>query len=194
MKFKTPTPSELEAARDGVLPDVLADDLHVLFVGINPSLYSAAVGHHFARPGNRFWPALHRCGMTPRLLHPSEDRELLEHGGGLTNLAARPTAKASELSAHELREGGEILAEVARARRPRTIAIVGITAYRQAFGQRHAEIGRQSLTLGGAPIWALPNPSGLNAHYQLADLAALYGDMLAVTEDLGTQGSGTSPS
>lgn len=190
MKFTTPTPSELEDARKGHLRDIFADDLDVLFVGINPSLYSAAVGHHFARPGNRFWPALHRCSMTPRVLHPSEDRTLIEHGGGLTNLAARPTAKAAELSAQELREGGEILAEVARKHRPRMIAIVGITAYRQAFGRRHAQIGPQELRLGGADVWALPNPSGLNAHHQLDDLARLYGEMLDGVR--GRRGLGTA--
>ncbi len=179
MKFQTPSAQALEAARDGVLPDVLADRLDVLFVGINPSLYSAAVGHHFARPGNRFWPALHRCGLTPRRLHPSEDRDLPTWGGGLTNLAARPTAKASELTADELREGGKILEAVVQRYRPRAVAVVGITAYRLAFGRTEAAIGRQNEALGGAALWVLPNPSGLNAHYQLPELAQLYGRMLA---------------
>lgn len=179
MRFETPSPEALEAARDGLLPDVLADDLDVLFVGINPSLYSAAVGHHFARPGNRFWPALHRAGMTPRLLHPSEDHRLPEWGGGLTNLAARPTAKASELSAAELREGGALLEEAVGRYRVRAVAVVGVTAYRQAYRRPKAQIGAQDETLGGARLWVLPNPSGLNAHYQLPELAALYGEMLA---------------
>jgi len=179
MRFETPSKAALEAARDGVLPDVFADDLDVLFVGINPSLYSAAVGHHYARPGNRFWPALHRAGMTPRLLHASEDRLLPQWGGGLTNLAARPTAKASELSADELRGGGEILEEVVVRHRPRSVAVVGLTAYRHAFGAPRAAVGRQGDTLGGAVVWVLPNPSGLNAHFQLPALAELYGQMLA---------------
>lgn len=179
MRFETPSIEALEAARDGLLPDVLADELDVLFVGINPSLYSAAVGHHFARPGNRFWPALHQAGMTPRLLHPSEDHLLPRWGGGLTNLAARPTAKASELSAAELREGGAILEAVVREHRPRAVAVVGVTAYRQAFSRPKAQLGKQSETLGEARLWVLPNPSGLNAHYQLPALAELYGQMLA---------------
>ncbi len=179
MKFQTPSALALEAARDGCLPDVLADDLDVLFVGINPSLYSAAVGHHFARPGNRFWPALHRAGLTSRLLHPSEDRELPRWGAGLTNLAARPTAKASELTAAELRDGAEILEAAVHRHRPRAVAVVGVTAYRQAFERPKASIGPQPDGLGSAMLWALPNPSGLNAHYQLPALAALYGRMLA---------------
>lgn len=179
MTFASPSPDDLEAARDGLLPDVFAEGLDVLFVGINPSLYSAAVGHHFARPGNRFWPALHRAGMTPRLLHASEDRDLPQYGGGLTNLVARPTAKASELSAAELREGGDILRAVVQRDRPRAVAVVGVTAYRQAFSQPKAAIGLQSDTLAGARLWVLPNPSGLNAHYQLPALAELYGAMLA---------------
>ena len=179
MRFETPSSDALEAARDGLLPDVLADDLDVLFVGINPSLYSAAVGHHFARPGNRFWPALHQAGMTSRLLHASEDHRLPEWGGGLTNLAARPTAKASELSASELRDGGAILEAVVERHRVRGVAVVGVTAYRQAFRRPKAQIGAQEDTLGGARLWVLPNPSGLNAHYQLPALAELYRDMLA---------------
>ncbi len=179
MKFQTPSRDALEAARDQLLPDVIADGLDVLFVGINPSLYSTAVGHHFARPGNRFWPALHGAGMTPRLLHASEDRLLPQWGGGLTNLAARTTAKASELSAAELREGGEILESKVRRHGPRVIAVVGVTAYRRAFGRPKATMGRQDVAMAGACVWVLPNPSGLNAHYQLPELAAMYAEMLA---------------
>lgn len=182
MKFETPSPAALEDARDGVLPDVFADDLDVLFVGINPSLYSAAVGHHFARPGNRFWPALHGAGMTPRLLHASEDHLLPQWGGGLTNLAARPTAKASELSAAELREGGALLEAAVERHRPRTVAVVGVTAYRQAFGRPKAGMGPQDDTIAGAKLWVLPNPSGLNAHYQLPALIDLYGAMLSAAK------------
>lgn len=179
MRFETPSVDALEAARDDLLPDVFADGLDVLFVGINPSLYSAAVGHHYARPGNRFWPALHRAGMTPRLLHASEDHSLPTWGGGLTNLAARPTAKASELSAEELQRGARILENVVGRYRPRAVAVVGVTAYRQAFSIPRANVGRQGETLGGAVLWVLPNPSGLNAHYQLPALAELYAQMLA---------------
>lgn len=178
MRFETPSQDALEAARDGLLPDVFADDLDVLFVGINPSLYSAAVGHHYARPGNRFWPVLYDAGMTPRLLHPSEDHKLPTWGGGLTNLVARPTAKGSEVTAQELRAGGAILEDVVARHRPRVVAVVGITAYRQAFSRRRAEIGRQLETLAGAQLWVLPNPSGLNAHYQRPALCELYGEML----------------
>lgn len=178
MRFVNPPEDALEAARDGLLPDVFADDLDVLFVGINPSLYSAAVGHHYARPGNRFWPALHQAGMTPRLLHASEDHRLPTWGGGLTNLAARPTAKASELSTDELRAGGAILEDVVMRHRPRAVAIVGVTAYRQAFARPRSKIGPQEESLAGAALWVLPNPSGLNAHFQLPALAELYAQML----------------
>lgn len=179
MRFVNPSKGALEAAREGVLPDVFADDLDVLFVGINPSLYSAAVGHHYARPGNRFWPALHHAGMTPRLLHASEDHRLPTWGGGLTNLVARPTAKASELSTDELRSGRAILEDVVVRHRPRAVAILGVTAYRQAFARPRSKIGAQEESLAGADLWVLPNPSGLNAHFQLPALAELYGQMLA---------------
>ncbi len=175
---RSPDAAALEAAKTGALPDVLALGLDVLFVGINPSLYSAAVGHHFARPGNRFWPALYRCGLTPRRLDASEDHVLPQYGGGLTNLAPRPTAKASELGRDELEAGGRVLGEVVAEYRPRGVAVVGVTAYRQAFGQPKASIGRQESSLQGAALWVLPNPSGLNAHYQLPALADLYREML----------------
>ena len=174
-----PTRAELEAARGRRLPDVIGRDLAVLFVGINPSLYSVAVGHHFARPGNRFWPTLHRCGLTPRVLSPAEDRELLAHGAGLTNLASRATARADELASEELVRGGRTLRAKVRRWSPRIVAIVGISAYRVAFAQPRATIGAQPLEIAGARVWALPNPSGLNAHYQLPELARLYARMLA---------------
>jgi TDG/mug DNA glycosylase family protein len=168
-----PTPEELEAARGGRVRDVIAPDLRVLFVGINPSLYSVAVGHHFARPGNRFWPSLYRCGLTPRVLSPFEDRTLLEHGAGLTNLVHRATARADEVSADELVRGGRALRAKVRRYRPKVVAIVGVTAYRIAFGMPRAAIGRQPEALADAIVWALPNPSGLNAHYQIPALAKL---------------------
>ncbi|MBB3083844.1 G/U mismatch-specific DNA glycosylase [Geodermatophilus sabuli] len=156
------------------LPDVVADDLDVLFCGINPSLTSAARGHHFARPGNRFWPALHRAGLTPRLLTSEEDRELLRHGLGVTNLVDRPTRTAAELTPEELRDGAAALAELVVRHRPRVLAVLGITAWRQAFGRPRAVAGRQEERLGGAETWVVPNPSGLNAHHQLPDLARIY--------------------
>jgi double-stranded uracil-DNA glycosylase len=156
------------------LPDVVADDLDVLFCGINPSLLSAARGHHFARPGNRFWPALHLAGLTPRRLAPEEDGELLRYGLGVTNLVDRPTRTAAELTPDELREGAVALAGLVSRHRPRVLAVLGITAWRQAFGRPRAVAGRQDERLGGAVTWVVPNPSGLNAHHQLPDLARIY--------------------
>lgn len=144
----------------------------VLLCGINPGLYSAAAGWHFARPGNRFWPALHRSGFTDRLLCPSEQHLLPSYGLGITNLAPRATARAAELTAAELREGGVRLEEFARTHRPRVVAVLGVTAYRTAFGGPKVRVGPQERLLGGAPLWILPNPSGLNAHYTPAALAA----------------------
>ena len=161
-----------------VLPDVIAPDLDVLFVGINPSLYSAQVGHHFARPGNRFWPALHRAGMTPRQLAPEEDATLVQYGGGLTNFVARATARADELDDDELIAGGRRLERKVKRYAPKIVAVVGVTAYRTAYGERRAAVGPQG-DLAGAKLWVLPNPSGLNAHYQLPQLAELYAQMLA---------------
>lgn len=162
----------LAGAVGRTLPDIVGPDLDVLFCGINPSLYSAAVGHHFARPGNRFWPTLHRSGFTPRRLDPSEDHLLPGFGLGVTNLVARATARADELSPPELVAGGARLVRLAAACRPRWIAVVGVTAYRLAFDQRRALVGPRPEDLGGARLWVLPNPSGLNAHYQLDRLVA----------------------
>lgn len=159
------------------LPDVVAPDLDILFCGINPSLLSAARGHHFARPGNRFWPALHLAGLTPRQLTPDEDRELLEFGLGVTNVVARPTRTAAELGAAELREGAVALAELVSRYRPRVLAVLGVTAWRTAFAQPLATIGRQPEQVGGVETWVAPNPSGLNAHHQLPDLARCYGEL-----------------
>jgi TDG/mug DNA glycosylase family protein len=166
-----PTRAELEAARSRLLPDVATPDLRVLFSGINPGLYTAWSGHHFARPGNRFWPALHRSGFTPRLFSPDEQDELLDLGLGITNVVARPTARADELSPAELVEGGEILREKVRRLRPRWLAVVGVTAYRVAFDAARAKVGEQPVTIGDTGVWVLPNPSGLNAHYSAQALA-----------------------
>ncbi len=177
-----PNPADLEAARNRTIPDVLPPPgvpLHVLFCGINPSLYSAATGWHFARPGNRFWPALHLSGFTPRRLTPAEQHLLPGYGLGITNLVARATAQAAELDAAELRVGGERLLALVTERRPRILAIAGVTAYRTAFGHPHATIGPQPTALGGSPVWALPNPSGLNAHWTLDAIAAQFAAMRA---------------
>jgi TDG/mug DNA glycosylase family protein len=148
--------------------------LRVLFCGINPGLYSAATGHHFARPGNRFWPALHAAGFTPRVLHPSEQRLLLKGGYGITNLVNRATATADELAVVEFVSGRRRLAAKVRRYRPASVVVLGLGAYRHAFGRPKAAIGRQPETFEGAEIWVLPNPSGLNANYQLAALAELF--------------------
>jgi TDG/mug DNA glycosylase family protein len=167
-----PNRDQLAAARDRTVPDILASDLAVLFCGINPGLYSAATGHHFARPGNRFWPALHLSGFTPRQLRPDEQHLLPDFGLGVTNLVARATARADELAADELAEGGARLRAVVAQYRPHTVAVVGVTAYRVAFDPRTATIGQQDLRIAHSRVWVLPNPSGLNAHYQLDALAA----------------------
>ncbi len=167
-----PTAADLAAARDRTIPDVIAPGLRVLFAGINPGLYSAATGHHFARPGNRFWPVLHQSGFTPRQLHPSQQGELLGLGLGITNVAARATARAAELSPAELRAGAGVLRAKVMKFRPRWLVVVGVTAYRTAFGRVDAVVGAQPDSIGPTRLWVLPNPSGLNAHYSAAALAA----------------------
>lgn len=159
------------------LRDLVAPGLDILFCGINPSLTSAERGHHFARPGNRFWPALHRAGLTPRLLRPDEDAELLSYGLGVTNLVDRPTRTASELGRDELRAGVEALERLVAANEPRAVAVLGITAWRWAFDRPRAVIGLQPERLGGALTWVAPNPSGLNAHYQVDALARAYAQL-----------------
>jgi double-stranded uracil-DNA glycosylase len=167
-----PTAAELAAARELTVPDVVGPGLDVLFCGINPGLYSAATGRHFARPGNRFWPALHRAGFTGRLLRPEEQDQLPGFGLGITNIVDRASARADELSAAELTSGAERLADLVRRYRPRVLAVLGISAYRSAFGQPKATIGPQPAHwIGTTRVWVLPNPSGLNAHYQLPALA-----------------------
>ena len=153
---------------------MIGPDLKVLFCGINPGLYSAATGFHFARPGNRFWPALHAAGFTPRRFDPSENRRLLELGYGLTNLVNRGTAAAHELTNAELVAGGRRLATKVRRYRPRAVAFVGLGAYRTAFGRPKATLGQQAEPLEGAEVWVLPSPSGLNANYQLPQLVQLF--------------------
>ena len=172
----------LAGAAGRTIPDVVGPGLRVLFSGINPSLYSAATGHHFARPGNRFWPALHRAGFTARQLQPSEQSALPAAGLGITNVVARATARADELSPAELVEGGARLAALVDRWRPRYLAVLGVTAYRAAFDRPRARIGPQDETLGGVPVWVLPNPSGLNAHYTVDTLAAAYAELRARAE------------
>lgn len=172
-----PSRTELAAAAGKTVPDLIAPGLKVLFCGINPGLYSGATGHHFARPGNRFWPALHGAGFTDRRLAPWEERELLRYGCGVTNLVARATAAASELTAEELVAGRRrLLAQVQRYA-PRAVAVLGIGAYRHAFEQPRAALGRQAERLHEAVVWVLPNPSGLNAHHQLNGLITLFREL-----------------
>jgi TDG/mug DNA glycosylase family protein len=178
-----PTRADLEAARDRSIPDVIASGLRVLFCGINPSLWSGATSHHFARPGNRFWPTLHRSGFTDRLLRPDESEALLAAGIGITNLVNRATVAADELTAAELREGADRLRRTVRAHRPASVAVVGVSAYRTGFERPKAAIGRQSEPIEDALLWVLPNPSGLNAHYQLDALAAAFAELRGALED-----------
>ncbi len=180
--LRRPTKEEIQAAIGKTMVDVIAPDLKVLFCGINPSLYSAVVGHHFARPGNRFWPTLHQAGFTDRLFDPAEDRDLLKLGYGITNVVDRATATADELSKQELLIGGQNLAAKVEQYRPRCLAVLGISAYRTAFSKPKAVVGRQEETLHNAIVWVLPNPSGLNAHYQLKDLAAVFRELLVAVE------------
>lgn len=172
------TAAELQAARDRTIPDVLPgpDDppLRVLFSGINPGLLSAAAGQHFARPGNRFWPVLHASGFTPRLLRPDEQWELAALGLGVTNVCPRATARADELSVEEMVAGAQRLRGLVARVHPAWLAVVGITAYRTGFASPRAVVGPQPEALGGTRVWVLPNPSGLNAHWQLPAMAAEY--------------------
>jgi TDG/mug DNA glycosylase family protein len=181
--MKKPTRADLLAAADKTVPDVIARDLKVLFCGINPGLYSAYTGHHFARPGNRFWPALHAGGFTPRLLHSSEERELLGLGIGITNVVERASAAADELSNDELVAGGKRLRKRVIRYRPRFLAVLGVGAYRVAFDRPKAVLGLQPDALGETNVWVLPNPSGLNAHYRAADLAKLFRELRDAVKD-----------
>jgi TDG/mug DNA glycosylase family protein len=159
------------------LGDLIAPGLRVLFCGINPGLVSAQTGHHFARPGNRFWPALHQAGFTPRQFRPDEQSELLELGLGITNVVDRPSARADELTKAEFLAGGENLVKKVLDYQPQWLAVVGVTAYRDAFGLRKAVMGRQDRLIGNTKVWILPNPSGLNAHYTLPKLATAYREL-----------------
>lgn len=170
---KKPTKAELAAAVDLIVPDLIAPNLRLLFCGINPGLYTAAIGHHFGRPGNRFWPALYGAGFTPRLFAPWEERALLPLGIGVTNMVVRTTATAAELSKDELVAGGERLRTTVAQYRPTVVAFLGIGAFRGAFAQPKAVLGLQSARIGETALWVLPSPSGLNANHQLPDLIQL---------------------
>jgi TDG/mug DNA glycosylase family protein len=169
-----PTTAQLRAARNKRVPDLIAKNLHVLFAGINPGLYTAAIGRHFGRPGNRFWTALYEGGFTPRLFSPFENSLLLDLNLGITSIVERPTARADELTDDELRAGGQRLDVKVRRWRPTVVAFVGIGSYRIVSGVKDARAGLQVSPFGGSHAWVLPNPSGLNAHYQPADLARLF--------------------
>ena len=177
-----PSKEQLLAATDKTVRDVIAPDLRVLFSGINPGLYTAAVGHHFARPGNRFWPALYAAGFTERVLSPFDERELLKSGYGITNVVMRATASADSLTKEEIVAGGEKLRAKVLRYRPRVLAVLGLGAYRTAFNRPKATVGRQEERLGPTVLWVLPNPSGLNANYQAPELARLFRELREATD------------
>lgn len=158
-------------------PDLIVRGLDVLFCGINPGLYSAAVGHHFARPGNRFWPALFAAGFTPRLFSGFDDGELLGLGCGLTNIVKRSSARADEVGADELRHGAKLLRRKLARYRPRFLAVVGLGAFRTAFERPRAVVGPQPERIADTTVWLLPNTSGLNANHLPAQLALLFEDL-----------------
>ena len=182
-----PSKAEVLAAAGRRVPSLLAPGLRVLFCGINPGLYTAAVGKHFARPGNRFWPALHAAGFTDRLLSPFEEHELLTHGYGITNVVERATATAAELSPEEYIEGGRRLEAQVRRYRPLFLAVLGVGAYRTAFDRPKAKLGLQAEAIGETRVWVLPNPSGLNAHYQAGELARLFSELRLAVEAASEQ-------
>lgn len=177
-----PTPEMIRAAVNKTVPDIIGPGLRILFCGINPGLYSGATGHHFARPGNRFWPTLYAAGFTSRLLLPAEEDELLKLGYGITNLVERATAGANDLLPAELAAGAQRLEAKVAHYQPAFVALLGIESYRRAFGRRKASLGLQAETLGPAKLWVLPNPSGLNAHYRPVDLARLYRELRVAVE------------
>lgn len=181
---RRPTRAEVAAAAGKTVADLIAPNLKLLFCGINPGLYTAAIGHHFGRPGNRFWPALYAGGFSDRLLSPYEEHELLPRGYGITNIVARASARADDLTEDELRAGARILLRKVKRHRPRFIAFLGITAYRIAFERPHAALGLQTETIAETKIWLLPSPSGLNAHHSPSDLARLFAELRRTVEEL----------
>ncbi|WP_224998951.1 G/U mismatch-specific DNA glycosylase [Cesiribacter sp. SM1] len=183
-KIHKPTPEALKAAENTLLPDLIAPNLKVLFCGINPSLYSAATGYHFARPGNRFWPALYGAGFTSQVLKPQEQYRLLECGYGITNVADRPTTAAAELSKAEIAAGALQLQQKVKQYRPKVLAILGLTVYKAAFNITDARVGLQEEPIENTHLWVLPNPSGLNAHYTPVKLKELFQDLRLFAEAL----------
>jgi TDG/mug DNA glycosylase family protein len=179
--FRKPTAEDLRSAEGRTVPDLIAPNLKVLFCGINPGLYSGATRLHFARPGNRFWPALFAAGFTDRLLHPSERDELLARGYGITAIVRRTTATAAELGDAEYRAGRIALEKKVRKYKPKWLAILGVGAYRVGFERPKARIGRQDETIGSTGIWVLPNPSGLNANHQLPQLTEMFRELRAAS-------------
>ena len=184
-----PTKQQLLAAEGKTVRDVIAPRLRVLFCGINPGLYTAAVGHHFARPGNRFWPALYAAGFTDHLVSPFDERELLQSGYGVTNVVMRTTATADQLTREELRAGGKKLVAKVGRHKPAFLAVLGLGAYRAAWQRPKAIIGRQEETIDETVVWVLPNPSGLNAHYQAKDLALVFGELKGAVDRLDSEAS-----
>ena len=182
MKNFKPTREDLRDAVNRTAEDLIDYNLKVLFCGINPGIWTGATGFHFAKPGNRFWKALHLGGFSDRVLHPSEEHELLENGYGITNFCPRTTARADELTAEEYVEGGKALLKKIQKFEPRFLAVLGIGAYRLAFNRPKVKLGLQSEKIGATKIWLLPNPSGLNAHYQVGDLAKLFSELKQATE------------
>ncbi len=178
-----PTKEQLATAYGRTLPDLVAPGLRVLLVGINPSLWSGWSGYHFGRPSNRLWTTLHEAGFTSRKLAPEDTAELLAAGIGISNLVARATARADELTDDEIRAGVPRLSALVRGVRPRAVAVLGVSAYRVAFARPKAAVGRQPETLDGAVLWVLPNPSGLNAHYQQPALTAAYAALRTALDD-----------
>lgn len=169
-----PTRADLEAARGLTVPDVIRPGLRILFVGINPGLYTAAIGRHFGRPGNRFWPSLNASGLLKSPLTPYESERLLESDLGITNIVARATATADELTREELRAGAKTLARKILRYKPRHAAFLGLGLYRDAFDRPDAGLGPQEETIGATRLWVFPNPSGLNARFQVPDYARMF--------------------
>jgi double-stranded uracil-DNA glycosylase len=183
--MKRPTRDDLQGAYGRIIPDLVGPGMRVLLVGINPSLYSGWTETHFARPGNRLWRTLHEAGFTDRRLHPSETDAILAAGFGITNLVARATARADELTDDEIRAGVAPLRRLVGRWEPAYVAFLGISSYRVAFGQPRARVGAQEHQLAGAGVWVLPNPSGLNAHYQQPDLTAAYAELRRAVSGCG---------
>lgn len=177
MKNFKPTKEDLRDAPNRTTEDLIDENLKVLFCGINPGIWSGATGFHFAKPGNRFWKALFLGGFTGRILHPSEEHELLENGCGITSFCKRTTARADELTVEEYIAGGKLIIKKIEKYKPRFLAVLGIGAFRTAFNRPKAKLGLQTETIGATRVWLLPNPSGLNAHYQLPDLAKLFAEL-----------------